>query len=358
MNILAQTVRSLSEHIKGIVTGEGALEIGGAATLSDAVEGQVSFLANMKYMDQVVSSKASVIIVSDKFDIEKYRDKTFIQVSDPYFAFMQVVVMLHGHREHPAVGISEKADIHSTCEIATDVDIHAFVSIGAGTKIGKGTKIYANCTIGSDVVIGEDCILYPSVTIYEQCQLGDRVRLHASCVIGQDGFGYATHEGRHNKIPQVGAVLIGNDVEMGASCTIDRGTLGNTEVGAGTKFSNSVTVGHNTKIGKGCLVVAQTGFAGSCHIGDYCVFGGQVGIVGHIKLGKGVTVGVKSCVYNDIEAGQTILGIPAINAMTSKRQLLLTAKLPEFKKKLRDLDEAVRTALGKKQSKGKPKKDK
>ena len=352
MNILMQTVQSLSEHVSGVVVGDSALEITGAATLSDATSGQVSFLANMKYSDQVASSAASVIIVPDTFAITDYRDKTFIQAEDSYYAFMQVVVMLHGHRQHPPVGISEKADIHPSAEIGEGVDIHPFVSVGAGVKIGKGTKIYANCTIGRDVVIGEACILYPSVTIYEQCQLGDRVKLHASCVIGQDGFGYATFEGTHNKIPQVGAVLIGNDVEMGASCTVDRGTLGDTEVGAGTKFSNSVTVGHNTKIGKGCLVVAQTGFAGSCHVGDYCVFGGQVGIAGHIKLGNGVTVGAKSCIYNDVKAGQTILGIPAVDAMTAKRQLALTAKLPDFKKRLRALEETVRTALGKKKASG------
>jgi len=344
MTILDYTVAALADHIGGEVVGDGQLKITGAATLSEAVAGQVSFLANAKYIDQVPSCQGSVIIVAQDFDCSAYAKEglAFICVKDPYYGFMQIVVLLHGHREHREVTISDKTDIDTTAQIGEGVDIHAFVTIGAGAKIGNGTKIYSGCSIGADVIIGDNCILYPNVTIYERCILGDRVTLHASCVIGQDGFGYATHDGKHNKIPQIGAAVIGNDVEMGAGCTVDRATLGNTEIGEGCKFSNAVTVGHNSKLGKGCLIVAQVGIAGSATIGDYCVFGGKAAILGHIKIGSHVKAGANSGVYNDIPDGQTILGIPAQSAMQTKRNWALINKLPEFKKKLRELDEAMR----------------
>ncbi len=217
-----KTVKELAGHVGGTVEGDESLIISGAATLGDAGEGDVSFLANLKYEKELKNTGASVIVVSE--DIQ-CKDKVLIHCKDPYYAFMQIVVLIHGHREHEKVGVSPRASVAPGAQIGQNVDIHDFVCISADAKIGDNTRIYPNSTVGPGTVVGSDCILYPNVTIYDGCVLGDRVTIHSGSVIGQDGFGYATHDGIHHKIPQIGGVNVEDDVEIGANCTIDRGTM-------------------------------------------------------------------------------------------------------------------------------------
>ena len=339
---MAKTAKELAEHVGGEVLGEEKIEVAGAATLSEAGSTDVSFLANLKYEKDLKSSAAAVVIVGKEFNAEGCEERTLIRCRDPYYAFMQIVVLLHGFREHEKIGVSPKASVADSAKIGNNVDIHDFVCVSAEVEIGDNSRIYPNCTVGPGTKIGQDCIIYPNVTIYDGCSIGDRVTIHSGTVVGQDGFGYATHDGEHHKIPQIGAVVIEDDVEIGSNCAIDRGTLGDTVIGRGTKMSNLIAIGHGTKIGPHCLLVAQVGIAGSVEVGAGCVFGGQVGVVGHIKIGDGVKVGAQAGVTNDIPAGQDVVGSPALPITQAKRSLMLIKDLPELRKKLRELDRTVR----------------
>jgi len=341
------TVKELAEHVGGQVVGDETIEITGAATLSEAGTGEVSFLANSRYEKEVKDSRASAVVIGkdDFTDPDSANDRTFIRCQDPYYAFMQIVVLLHGHREHKKIGISPRAGVAASAKIGPEVDIHDFVCISENVEIGENTCIYPNCTIGPGSKIGKDCIIYPNVTVYDGCTIGDRVTIHSGCVIGQDGFGYATHDGVHHKIPQIGGVTIEDDVEMGANCAIDRGTLGDTVISRGTKMSDLIAIGHNTRIGPNCLLVAQVGIAGSVQVGQYCVFGGQVGVVGHIKIGDNVKIGAQAGVINDVPEGQAIVGSPAQPITQAKRSLMLLKDLPEFRKKLREMEKILRSMI-------------
>ena len=342
VRLVEKTVRELAEHVGGTVSGDGALMISGAATLSEAGAGDVSFLANPKYEKDMAESGASVVVVGEDCAVD---GRTVIRAKDPYYSFMQIVVLLHGHREHRPIGVSERASVDATAKIGENVDIHDFVCVQEGAEIGDGTRIYPHCTVGPGTTIGKDCTLYPNVTIYDGCRIGDRVAIHSGTVIGQDGFGYATHDGEHHKIPQIGAVVVEDDCEIGANCAIERGTLGDTIIGAGTKFADLVAIGHNTRLGEHCLLVSQVGISGSVEVGNYCVFGGQAGVVGHIRMGDGARVAAKSGVTHDVGEGEAVAGSPAMPFMKAKRSLSLVKDLPEFRKKLRELDRTLRQLL-------------
>ncbi len=347
MKNLQKTAGDLARHVGGEVRGDGGLVITGAATLGEAGFGDVSFLANPKYEKDFRESKASVVVVGK--DVE-CSDKTLICCDDPYYSFMQIVVLLHGHREHRKIGISGRASVDESALIGKNVDIHDFTCVSEGATIGDNTRIYPNCTIGPGSKVGRDCIIYPNVTIYDGCSIGDRVTIHSGSVIGQDGFGYATHGGKHHKIPQIGGVVIEDDVEIGANCTIDRGTLGDTVIGKGSKFSNLIAIGHNTRIGEHCLLVAQVGIAGSTTIGKYCTFAGQVGVVGHIKIGDFVRAGGQSGIMHDLPDKLEVVGSPAMPITQTKRSLLALKDLPDLRKKVRNLERQIERLLDKQEA--------
>jgi len=342
VSVVNKTVKELAEHIGGVIVGDENLEVSGAATLSEAGPGDVSFLANLKYEKDLATTDASVVIAGEAISAT---DKTLIRCKDPYYGFMQIVVLLYGHREHEKVGISPRAGVDPTATIGSNVDVHDFVVVSHDAKIGDNTRIYPSCTIGPGTTIGCDCIIYPNVTIYDGCTIGDRVTIHSGSVIGQDGFGYATHDGVHHKIPQIGGVVIEEDVEIGANCAIDRGTLGDTVIGKGCKFSNLIAIGHNTHIGPYSLLVAQVGIAGSVQVGHHCIFGGQVGVVGHIKIGDEVRIGAQAGVINDVADRQAIVGSPSMPITQAKRSLSLLKDLPDFRRKLRELDKSLRQLI-------------
>lgn len=337
-----KTVKELADHVGGVVVGDENLEVTGAATLSEAGPGDVSFLANLKYEKDLATTGASVVVAGEAVSAT---DKTLIHCKDPYYGFMQIVVLLYGHREHEKVGVSPRASVDPTAVIGSNVDVHDFVVVSHDARIGDNTRIYPSCTIGPGTTIGRDCIIYPNVTIYDGCTIADRVTIHSGSVIGQDGFGYATHDGIHHKIPQIGGVVIEDDVEIGANCTIDRGTLGDTFIGKGCKFSNLIAIGHNTRIGPYSLLVAQVGIAGSVLVGHHCVFGGQVGVVGHIKIGDEVRIGAQAGVINDVADRQAIVGSPSMPITQAKRSLSLLKDLPDFRRKLRELDKSLRQLI-------------
>jgi UDP-3-O-[3-hydroxymyristoyl] glucosamine N-acyltransferase len=294
--------------VSGNYTGPADVAITGVAPLSDAGEGQLSFLANPKYAAQVESTRASAVLVSNELSGDSPR---FIRVKDPYFAMASVVAKWFDETPVPK-GISPHASIAESAKLGQNVAIGAFVSIGEDAVIGDNVVIHPNVSIGAGAAIGEDSIIYSQVSIYHRCIVGKRCIVHSGVVIGSDGYGFATHGGRHHKIPQIGIVRIEDDVEIGAGSTIDRAALGETVIGEGTKIDNLVQVGHNVKVGKHCFLVAQVGIAGSAQIGDYVAIAGQSGVAGHLKVGSRAQIAAKSAVLEDVGDGEKVMGIPAV----------------------------------------------
>ena len=335
---MSKTLGQLAEHVAGKVLGDPAIEINSAATLGKARKGDISFLSNRKYEKQLHTTTASAVIVGKLIGNASL---PLLIAKDPYYAFMQIVVLLHGHREHQPVGISPKAFIADSAKIGTNCDIHNFVTISENTKIGSGSVLYPGVFIVLGTKIGKNCILFANVCVYDGCKLGNRVIINANSTIGEDGFGYATHKGEHHKIPQIGSVVIEDDVEVGSSCAIERGTLNDTIIGQGTKMGDLVAIGHGAKIGVNSLLVAQVGIAGSAILGHHCTVGGQVGVVGHITIGNNVTIAAQSGVSNSIPDGSVVLGSPAIEISKGRRALISIQHLPEIRKSVRQFEKRL-----------------
>ncbi|MHC4741377.1 MAG: UDP-3-O-(3-hydroxymyristoyl)glucosamine N-acyltransferase [Planctomycetota bacterium] len=333
-----KTLGELAEYVGGRVFGDPNILIKSASTLGRAEKGDISFLTNRKYAKQLPTTRASAVIVGKETTSAKV---PLLIAEDPYYAFMQVMVLLHGHRKHKKVGISSHASIADTAKIGVDCQIHNFATIADGAKIGDGCIIYPGVYVGQDVQIGNETIIYPNVTIYDGCKIGNRVIINANSSIGEDGFGYASHGGKHHKIPQIGTVIIEDDAEIGSLCGVERGTLGDTVIGEGSKLGDLIAIGHGTKIGAHSLLVAQVGVAGSTSVGHHCIIGGQVGIVGHINVGNNVTIAAKSGVINNVPEGKVILGAPAIDARQGRRAYGMIQNLPEMRQNLRNLQTRI-----------------
>ncbi len=333
------TLSKLAALLGGELTGDGRRIVRGMAPIEAAREDQVAFQANPRYEKHVEATKAAAVIVAAGY---AGPGESLIRCKDPYFAFRQAMVAFEGFRQPPFEGIDARADIHPTAEIGEGVRIAAFVTVAKGCRIGPRSVLYPGAYVGEGCRIGADCTLYPSVTLYNKSVLGDRVTIHAGSSIGQDGFGYATHAGKHEKIPQAGWVELEDDVEIGACCAIDRATMGATVIGAGTKFSNLIAIGHGTRMGRACLMVAQSGIAGSTTVGNYCIFAGQSGVVGHIKIGDGVRVAAQSGVTGDLAPGAEVLGSPAMDRAQARRAMMSTARLPDLRRHIQRLVREVK----------------
>lgn len=313
-------LNELARRLGAQIVGDENIDITGVATLDEAGPTQLSFLANRKYVDRLATTRAGAVCVAAGVTSDRLN---LLVCKDPYFAFCQAVVELVGHRKHPHAGVHPMACVDETA------------------SVGEGTTIYPFAYVGPRAKIGRDCILYPGAVVYDDCVLGDRVTLHANAVIGQDGFGYATHGGVHHKIPQAGNVIIEDDVEIGSCCTIERATLGSTVIGKGTKFADLIGIGHGTKIGKHCLFVSQTGVAGSTTVGDYVTMGGQVGVAGHLKIGSKVKIGAQSGVMDDVPDESDVLGSPAQPIGDARRVYAAMFQLPALLKRVKQLEKQL-----------------
>jgi UDP-3-O-[3-hydroxymyristoyl] glucosamine N-acyltransferase len=310
----------LAQKLDAELVGDGTIDIQRINTLEAAEPGDLSFLSNARYTRLLASTQASAVITGPA-DVCPH--VALLRCRDPYFAFRQAVVALHGFRRHPFDGV------------------HPMAVVDPSATVGDRTIIYPHVYVGPGAVIGEDCILYPNVTVYEGCRIGDRVIIHSGAAIGPDGYGFAYHNGAHHKIPQVGNVIIGDDVEIGANCVIARGALGSTVIGEGTKLDALVMLGHGVQIGPHSLLVAQTGVAGSTSIGHHATIAGQVGIAGHLRIGNAVTIAARSGIMDDIDDGQTVMGMPALPAKQARRVLLHYTHLPDLVERLRELERKV-----------------
>lgn len=320
--------------------GDGGLPISGVATLEDAVAGQISFLSNPKYAKFLAATRASAVIV--KPEVEAPNGLSLIRADDPYAAITVVLIKLHGYREHrPPPLNGHQPNIDASAKVGEGAMIHAGATIAEDVVIGRDATIYPGSYIGPRCHIGDGLLLYPNVVLYDDTVIGDRVTIHAGTSVGNDGLGYAPLNGKWIKIPQIGYVEIGDDVELGSNCSIDRATLGKTVIGSGTKFSNLIAVGHGTKIGEHCMLVAQAGLAGSVTVGKHVTIAGQAGIVGHVRIGDEAVIAAKAGVTHSVPDGETVLGMPAMPLRDKKRELALLTRLPRMKDTLKTLEKKL-----------------
>ncbi len=296
------------DFVGGHYAGDRDRRVTAVAPLAEAGAEQLSFLNNRKYAAQLAETKAGAILVPQNLEGE---DERWIRVDDPYFAIARIMTRWFSVRPMPK-GISPKASIAASASLGTDVAIGPFATIGESVVIGNNVTIFQNVSIEAESTLGDDSIIYPNVVIYDGTRIGRRCIIHAGVVIGSDGYGFAMHDGKHHKIPQIGIVRIEDDVEIGAGTTIDRAALGETVIGEGTKIDNLVQIGHNVKIGKHCLLVSQVGIAGSTELGDHVFVAGQSGFSGHLKIGHRVQVAAKSAVLEDVPDDTKVMGSPAM----------------------------------------------
>jgi UDP-3-O-[3-hydroxymyristoyl] glucosamine N-acyltransferase len=331
------TAAQIADQLHGEVVGDGSVRLTGFAPADSAKTGDLTFAEKQAYFAAAEQSPAAAILVSAEFASS---NKVLIRVPDARVAMARVLPLFFPSQKHTP-GIHASAVIDSKVEIDQTAHIGPHCVVDAGARIGARSVLMGGNHVGRDVQIGDDVCLHPNVVVYAKSQIGHRVTIHASAVIGSDGYGYVLDEGRHRKMLQVGNVIIHDDVEIGANAAIDRATLGSTVIGQGTKIDNLVHVAHNVIIGRNCIIMGQAGFAGSTRLGDYCVIAAQAGISGHLKLGNQAMVGAKSGVMRDVPDGGKVVGLPAGPDKQIKRQTIAITQLPELIRRVRELEKQV-----------------
>jgi UDP-3-O-[3-hydroxymyristoyl] glucosamine N-acyltransferase len=297
----------LAGELGAELVGDGSPEVEGVRPLDSAQPIHLSFLHNPKYLEEARASRAGAILVADR---DVLPDRTLLVCSEPYLALARAVALFHPPiAEQP--GVHPSAVVADEAELSDGVSIGAQAVVGAGCRIGEDSVVGAGCVLGRDVSIGAGCLLHPRVVVEDGCRVGDRCVLHAGSVIGSDGYGFATVDGIHHKVPQVGIVVLEDDVELGANVCVDRAALGETRIGRGTKIDNLVQIAHNVTIGEHCLLVAQSGISGSTHLGHHVVVAGQAGSSGHLSIGDGAVLAARAAAFKDVPAGATVAGTPA-----------------------------------------------
>jgi UDP-3-O-[3-hydroxymyristoyl] glucosamine N-acyltransferase len=329
---------AVAKHLEGETIGDAQTQLKGFAPADRAQAGDLTFAENEEFFARAEQSAASAIIASG--NLVSTTGKAVIRVANARVAFAKALALFFPEPTLPP-------GIHSSAVVAAsaNVDPSAYVGpncvIGEKAVIGSGVVLHAGNYIGAESKLSSGCVLFPNVTLYPRTELGQRVRIHAGTVIGSDGYGYVQEAGRHLKVPQVGNVMVGDDVEIGANVTIDRGALGPTVIGKGTKIDNLVQIAHNVRIGEHCIVISQVGIAGSTKLGNYVIVAGQAGVAGHLQIGNQVTIAGQSGVMNDIPDGQTVQGAPAIPEKQTKRQILALRRLPELLRRVTELEKKL-----------------
>lgn len=328
------TAAEIARHLNAELSGDGQTLLTGFAPADRAQAGDLTFAENENYFARAEQSAAAAIIAPPGFHSQK---KVVLRVSDARLAFARVLPLFFPEPTF-APGIHPTAVIASTAQIDPSAHVGPQCVIGEGVRIGARSVLQGLNFIGAGSTLGEDVNLFPNVTVYARTEIGHRVRIHSGTVIGSDGFGYVPDGDFHRKVPQIGNVIIRDDVELGANVTVDRGALGPTIIGRGTKVDNLVQIAHNVSVGDHCLIVAQAGIAGSTKLGNYCILGGQAGIAGHLKLGHRVMVAAQSGVMHNLKDGEKVLGSPALPDRQTKRQMIALQHLPELLRRVAELE--------------------
>lgn len=331
------TASQIASFIDGKIIGDENALITGVSPIEGGETGHLSFIAQDRFSHYLDTTKCSVIIVSEKLLSKDIYNPTVIAVKDAYLSF-QVLMNLYQEMQGKKQGIEDGSSIHDTAAIGDNVYIGAFTYVSEKAKIGEGTQIYPHVYIGKGVKIGKNCKIDSGARIYDYCIIGDNCIIHSNTVIGGDGFGFQPTPEGFKKIPQLGNVIIEDDVEIGSNCSIDRATIGSTMIGKGTKIDNLIQIAHNVKIGQNNVIAAQAGIAGSTIIGDWNQIGGQVGVVGHIKIGNQVKIQAQSGVNSSVNDRETIYGSPAISYNDYLRSYVHFRNLPEIVNKINNLE--------------------
>lgn len=337
------TAQAIAQFLGGTVEGNPDVKVNTVSKIEEGKPGSLSFLANPKYIHYIYNTKSSIVLVNNDFVADAPITATLVRVSNAYEAFASLL-QLYAQSKKQKSGIETPSYIHSTAKIGENVYIGAFAYIAENAVIGNNVKIYPNSYVGDNVKIGDNTFIYPGVTIYEDCLIGKNCYIHAGSIVGADGFGFASGEGDdYKKIPQIGNVIIEDHVEIGANSTIDRATMGSTILRKGVKLDDHVHIAHNVEVGENTVMAAHAGVAGSTKIGKNCMFGGQVGIGPHLKIANNVKAGPQSGIPSDIKKeGTIVLGSPSNEISFEKRSIAVYKNLPEMRKKLSDLEKAVK----------------
>jgi UDP-3-O-[3-hydroxymyristoyl] glucosamine N-acyltransferase len=331
------TAAEIAKHVDGEVVGDQNALLRNFAPAESAQTGDLTFAENEDYFARAEQSAATAVIADERFKSDR---KILIRVPNARIAFAKAMAMFFPERTY-AAGIHPMAVVAASAQIDPTAHIGPHCAVGERVKIGARSVLQGGNFVGDDSKLGEDVNLFPNVTVYPRTEIGNRVRVHASTVIGSDGFGYVQDGGIHRKVPQIGNVIIGDDVEIGAGVMIDRGALGSTVIGKGTKIDNLVQIAHNVEIGEHCIVIAQVGISGSTKLGNYVILAGQVGLAGHLKIGNQVTVAAQSGVMHDIPDGEKWLGSPAQPDKQTKRQMIAIQHLPELLRRVAALEKKL-----------------
>ncbi|MDR2888041.1 MAG: UDP-3-O-(3-hydroxymyristoyl)glucosamine N-acyltransferase [Bacteroidales bacterium] len=328
------TAAVIAGFLKGTVEGDPEVKVNTVAKIEEGFEGALSFLANPVYEQYIYTTKSSVILVNKTFVASDKINATLIRVDNAYESFAALLRLVEQSRPRKT-GIHPLAVIEPSAEIGSDVYVGPYAYIGENCTVGSGSSIYPNVYIGDNSRVGERCVLYAGVKVYHECVIGNACIIHAGAVIGSDGFGFALSGSEYSKIPQLGNVVLEDNVEIGANSAIDRATMGSTVIGKGVKLDNLIQIGHNVEVGENTVMAAHVGIAGSTKIGENCMLGGQVGIAGHLKIAAGSKIGAQAGIISDIkEKNMAILGSPAIDIKQYMKSYVVFKRLPDLKSKL------------------------
>ncbi|MEO8150576.1 MAG: UDP-3-O-(3-hydroxymyristoyl)glucosamine N-acyltransferase [Bacteroidia bacterium] len=337
------TAQQISDLLNGTIEGDATVWVDKLSKIEAGEPNSLSFLANPKYNQYLYNTIASIVIINKNFELEQSVTTTLVRVDDAYVAFAKLLD-LYNKIQNDKSGIEQPSYIDSSAAIGSNVYIGAFAYLGKNVKLGNNVKIYPHCYVGDNVTIKDNTTLFAGARVYAMCEIGSDCILHSGVVIGADGFGFVPNAlGGYDKVSQTGNVLIEDKVEIGANTTIDRATLGSTIIRKGVKLDNLIQIAHNVDIGENTVIAAQTGIAGSTKIGRECMIGGQVGIVGHITIADKVKIQAQSGINQSItEEGAAVQGSPAFSLVDFKRAYVMFRKLPDFEKRLSEMEKALR----------------
>lgn len=343
------TASQIAMMINGKVEGDADTAVGSFGKIEEAVAGQLAFLANPKYEEYLYSTKASIVIISETYELKQKISSTLIKVADAYSAFATLLEKYQQIQRQQLNGIQQPVYIAPTAKIGENVFIGAFAYVGENVIVADGAKIYPSVYLGNNVTVGENTFIHPGVRIYHDCVIGKNVSIHAGTVIGSDGFGFAPQaDGTLKKVPQIGNVVIEDGVEIGANAAIDRATIGSTLIKSGAKLDNLLQIAHNVEVGNNSVIAAQTGISGSTKIGNHVMIGGQVGIVGHIKIADGTKINAQSGVSKSIKIPNTaVTGSPAFDYTAALRSQAASRNLPGLEKRVQELEKQLNEMMEK-----------
>ncbi|MBQ8770832.1 MAG: UDP-3-O-(3-hydroxymyristoyl)glucosamine N-acyltransferase [Bacteroides sp.] len=334
------SAKQIAEYIQGVIEGDENATVHTFAKIEEGIPGAISFLSNPKYTHYIYDTQSSIVLVNKDFAPEKEVKATLIRVDNAYESLAKLL-NLYEMSKPKKTGVDPLAYIAPTAKIGQSVYIAPFACVADGAEVGDNTVLHPHATVGTSAKVGSDCILYPHATVYHDCRVGNHCILHAGSVIGADGFGFAPSPEGYEKIPQIGIVILEDNVEVGANTCIDRATMGATIIRKGVKLDNLIQIAHNVEVGSHTVMASQVGIAGSTKVGEWCMFGGQTGLAGHIKIGNKVNLGAQSGVPGSIKDGQNLIGTPPMELKAYFKSSAVFRKLPDMYHELNSLKKEI-----------------